>query len=412
MKGFFKIAVVFVLCVAVIFTAGNMAVSMVRKHSENNYYKVEINRILAAESFSPQDYKYVKAVEMLSQQPDEAELERFYRNENEDYTFVRHNGRLLRFTYERRKESNTGFYVVFNVFLAIMAVLAMGIAAAVYYRVLKPFGRITALPYELSKGNLTADIPEDKNKLFGKFIWGLNMLRENLESHKSNELALMKQKKTLILSISHDIKTPLSAIKLYAKALSRNMYSDEEKRNDVLRKIDMHTDEINNSINKIIEASSDDFLNLETINDEFYLKEMVDSIAGYYSEKLALARIGFTVREYDNCLLSGDFDRSVEVLQNLLENAIKYGDGEMIEISFSREENFCLVTVENTGCTLGETEMLHVFDSFWRGSNSSGISGSGLGLYICRTLMRNMNGDAYAEMNDNKFAVTAVFKMA
>ena len=72
---------------------------------------------------------------------------------------------------------------------------------------------------ELAKGNLSAHVKEDKNKFFGKFLWGIDMLRENLENNKEKELQLQKEKKTLILSISHDIKTPLSAIKLYAKAL-------------------------------------------------------------------------------------------------------------------------------------------------------------------------------------------------
>ena len=56
--------------------------------------------------------------------------------------------------------------------------------------------------------------------------------------------------------------------------------------------------------------------------------------------------------------------------------------------------------------------MPHIFESFWRGSNSDNVNGSGLGLYICRQLMILMNGEVYAEQKENIFSVTLVFRMA
>ena len=97
------------------------------------------------------------------------------------------------------------------------------------------------------------------------------------------------------------------------------------------------------------------------------------------------------------------------MLQNIIENAIKYGDGERIAVSFSEEENCRLVTVTNTGGSLDEEELLHIFDSFYRGSNSSKESGSGLGLYICRELMHKMDGEVFASMGE-EFSVTVVIR--
>ncbi|MBQ5381760.1 MAG: sensor histidine kinase, partial [Ruminococcus sp.] len=54
----------------------------------------------------------------------------------------------------------------------------------------------------------------------------------------------------------------------------------------------------------------------------------------------------------------------------------------------------------------------HIFDSFWRGSNTGSNNGSGLGLYICRTLMRKMNGDIFAEIQDEEMVVTTVFEIS
>ena len=99
------------------------------------------------------------------------------------------------------------------------------------------------------------------------------------------------------------------------------------------------------------------------------------------------------------------------MLQNIIENAVKYGDGRLIEITFSREEDCQLVQIANTGCTLSDNELPHIFESFWRGSNVGGTGGSGLGLYICRSLMRRMNGDIFAQTSDGNMIVTAVFAL-
>lgn len=133
-------------------------------------------------------------------------------------------------------------------------------------------------------------------------------------------------------------------------------------------------------------------------------------IEGYYNEKLSLAGTEFSVSRYADCLLNGDFDRSIEVLQNVMENAVKYGDGNSISLSLSEEDGCILVTIRNSGCTLANTDLPHVFESFWRGTNAEKIAGSGLGLYISRKLMRKMNGEIFAEIRDGYMYVTAVFK--
>ncbi len=68
-----------------------------------------------------------------------------------------------------------------------------------------------------------------------------------------------------------------------------------------------------------------------------------------------------------DCLICGDIDRSVEVIQNIMENAIKYGDGKSISINLSEEEGCILVSVSNSGCTLPDADLPHVFESFRRG---------------------------------------------
>lgn len=319
------------------------------------------------------------------------------------------NGQIVyRVTYKNRTED---FYLVLmNSSIGTIALVSLVACAFINKKIVKPFSNINEMPYELAKGNLSIPIKEQKNNYFGKFTWGLDMLRENLEDNKKRELKYQKEKKTLILSLSHDIKTPLSAIKLYTRALKDNLYDTEEKRMEVIDGIAKNTVEIEHYVNEIVKNSREDFMDLPVNNSSLYLNEVIDKIKVYYTDKLETLHTIFEVKEYDNCMIKGDRDRIVEVLQNVMENAIKYGDGNNIEISFSDEEDCRLVSIANTGCNLKEEDLPHIFDSFYRGSNIKNQEGSGLGLYICKQLMHKMDGDIFAKIKDDKFEVTVVLR--
>jgi signal transduction histidine kinase len=269
-----------------------------------------------------------------------------------------------------------------------------------------------SLTEDLAKGNLSVPVKAEKSKFLGRFLWGMDMLRETLESNKEKELALQKEKKTLILSLTHDIRTSLSAIRLYAKALEEDLYTTGEQCVGACQGIGKNVKEIEEYVNEITLASREDFLQLSVNPGEVYLSHVIDAIRGLYEEKLHNLHTGFQIASYNDLLLKGDEDRLIEVLQNLLENAIKYGDGKRISIDFSEEEDCRLITVRNSGCSLKQEELINLFDSFYRGSNVGSAEGSGLGLYISRQLMRKMDGEVCVEIKEDDFCATIVARKA
>ena len=115
---------------------------------------------------------------------------------------------------------------------------------------------------------------------------------------------------------------------------------------------------------------------------------------------------------FPDCLIKGDKVRLIQVMQNIMENAVKYGDGKSIQMYGEEEEDCKLVHIENSGSSLKEEELPNLFDSFYRGSNSHGVKGNGLGLYICKTLMQKMDGEVFAQTRDENFRVTVVLRKA
>lgn len=405
MKKFNRIFVISFIVIFLIFVAASLLVSQTEITETSKEYLVEIsrisNKIENGESYSLSNMQFITSVEKCDDENDY--------NSDKNYAVRIINGQAYRFEYNvATNRKNITIFV--NILLSVIAVFIFAMLFFIRQKILKPFSRFSNVPYELSKGNLTAPLTENKSRYFGKFVWGVNVLRENIELQHEKELELQKEKHTLILSISHDIKTPLSAIKLYSRALSGGLYKDTEKQRITAESISKNADEIEHYVSELVKTASDDFLCLDVQNGEFYLSDVISKISSFYTDKLKSLKIGFSVDDYSNCLIKGDADRAIEVLQNVIENAIKYGDGHSIEISFSDEEDCRLVTVKNSGCTLSENELPHIFDSFWRGSNVGSNNGSGLGLYICRQLMLRMDGEIFAEITPPFISITVVLR--
>ncbi len=410
MKAFNRLLVIAVLFSAVIIAGVNIWMGS-GEQSEGRQHRVDVSRASSViqnegiEALTLSDYPALIAVTAVEKKED-------ITGGNYDYLIKEINGKYYRFDYSASKGTEENIIIAVNISLGVMTALVLLVLLYLRFRVIKPFMTLREMPYELSKGNLTMPLKESRHRYLGKFIWGMDMLREKLEQNKETELSMQAERKKLILSLSHDIKIPLSAIKLYSKALSKGLYEDAEKQAEIAENINEKADEIEGYVSGIVKASKEDFLSIEVADGEFYLSDMLCKIYDFYKDKLRLLKTDFSVSEYTNCLIKGDCDRGIEVLQNIMENAIKYGDGKEIKINVTQEEGCRLVTVSNTGCTLSESEMPHLFDSFWRGSNASKQKGSGLGLYISRCIMNKMNGEVYAEIKGDTMNVTAVFSHA
>ena len=109
---------------------------------------------------------------------------------------------------------------------------------------------------------------------------------------------------------------------------------------------------------------------------------------------------------------NGD-DKKKEITDKILEvfpGSFLYNDGKEIRIAVDEEEDCKLISVSNSGGGIEAEEILHIFDSFYRGSNSEKVEGSGLGLYICKELLKKMDGDIFARKSGGEFIMTVVLR--
>lgn len=388
-------------------------------------YKVEIHDVMrelsrgkSIEEVTAKSYEKIVEIRYqdLNVDWEVKEQEAFYASANGLHTSIRPNVRdgelvgYVRFDYMTDTKDNSLIWLLEGVLLFAF----LGVVITLIYIqkvILQPFHSMSELPYELSKGHLNMEMQENKHRFFGRFMWGLSMLGDTLKDSRAKELKLLKEKKLLLLSLSHDIKIPLSAIKLHAKAMRENLYETEEKRQEAAELIENHVVEIEEYVKQIMTASSEEIINIEVKKSEFYLKDYIEKIQAVYGPKLAVSMVDFSVEAYSNKILLGDFERAFEVMENLLENAMKYGDGKRIKISFYEEEDCQVIEVFNSGDAVAVDQLVHLFDSFYRGSNVTTQQGNGLGLYIAKQIMNKMEGEIFAQRHENGMSFHLVFRM-
>ena len=324
MKSYIKLTVAVIALLAVIFTGANFILHNTGKGDEGRPYRVEAQRIAVkienGEDYSLSDYPSITNVEKLTDG---------FKSGDSDYLVKDIGGILYRFDYSYNSDNSTAVRL-FNISFGVVTAFVLVLMAVLFIRIIRPFKKISDYPTELAKGNLTAPLKKSKDNYFGRFLWGLDLLREKLENQKSAELELQKQNKTMVLSLSHDIKTPLGVIELYAKALEKGLYKDEQKKLEVAQSINGKCEEIRGYVDGIVKASSGDFLNLEVQNGEFYLSELISQIKSFYTDKLNLLKIDFSIdgrlsaRAYPQQRLYSQRKRAAAYFRQLLAR-LKYG---------------------------------------------------------------------------------------
>lgn len=420
----FNIIFIGVICFFLVIMLAAGVTMQNQKTESSREYLVEVNEIMNGmeeqQSFFMPDLhemKHVKAVNFLpSEHMTDASEEKVFLEKQKGYdTRIEPliiEGNLLglvSFTYSNEVKGSPYFLVLEGILLGC-GIFIIAVLLYIKFRILKPFITLSNMPYELSKGHFSADMEESKYRFFGKFVWGINMLRDNLRSSHMKELELEKEKKMMLLSISHDIKTPLNSIKLYSKALDEGIYETEEEKREAARHIERLSKEIENFVKDIIKASSEEVVQINVENSDFYISDFITKVKEFYEPKCKLILMDLRIDSFNNKLLKGNEDSAFEVVENIMENAFKYGDGKQIEFSFYEEEYCQIIKIKNTGKPAKEEEIPHLFDSFFRGSNVGEKDGNGLGLYICREIMRKMDGDIFAKAEKDGMAFHLVFR--
>ncbi|WP_028505730.1 HAMP domain-containing sensor histidine kinase [Ruminococcus sp. FC2018] len=260
-------------------------------------------------------------------------------------------------------------------------------AAYTYFAVLRPFSKLEKYASQLAAGNFDIPLEYERKNYFGKFTWAFDSMRREISAARAGEKQAVENNKTVIATLSHDIKTPVASIRAYCEGLEAHLDTSPEKRRKYLEVIMRKCDEVSKLTNDLfIHSLSDleklDIKPVETDICELLLQTVTELDPGGDEIHCAAPDKPF--------VSDVDPDRLKQVFENIITNARKYAKTE-IDVALERDSGTLAVRFTDHGGGIPDEDMAFVTDKFYRGHNCRGEPGSGLGLYICSYLCRKMN---------------------
>lgn len=214
------------------------------------------------------------------------------------------------------------------------------------------------------------------------------------------ELQLSQRQNNFLLSVTHELKTPLAANKLYLQTIrKRNL--EESKQHDLLEKAIQENERLEYLIDNILNASRLENNALKPIKEEKDLTEIVNTVVDRFNKRYQSEFIQRNVQE--NIIVNIDTFFMETILSNLIENAIKYaGTDKPICVYLFSKDGKIIFGVKDNGPGIEKELRKTVFDKFFRAGNEETRmkKGSGLGLFIVSELVRIHNGKILYKENN------------
>lgn len=235
------------------------------------------------------------------------------------------------------------------------------------------------------------------------------VINKGIEYHNMQVIEITKKEamlKDMILNISHDLRTPLTAIMGYIQLLQESDMGEEEQKyvNIIMGK----SKDLSQLVSDFYELSMIESAGIEPLYQEIDLVETLTNHLLSYADLLEARQIEPEIIK-DNSIVNISADELMlkRVFNNLIANAIKYSK-KTLKI-YIETNDFVKVTFEND---IVETslDVNKIFDKFYTGNSARMNGNTGLGLYIAKELMNKMGGEIFAKLNEDKLQIILLFK--
>lgn len=282
-------------------------------------------------------------------------------------------------------EEDKTFIIAFYV-CALLFILF--IFTVVYVLILRPFHELEVYADEIAAGNMDVELNYKRVNMFGQFTWAFDHMRKEIIRARKCEQEAVENNKTVIATLSHDIKTPIASIRAYSEALAENMDQIPERRNRYIEVIIRKCDEVTRITNDMFIHALHDLDKLvikkEPVDMQAVIHDTISSMEGAKSDIIMESVMPYIFNQ-------GDRARIAQVIENIINNARKYADGN-IYVKTAVEEESYILDIRDEGQGIPPEDMPFIFDKFYRGSNHGDKAGAGLGLFIVKYVMEQMGG--------------------
>ena len=284
----------------------------------------------------------------------------------------------------------------------ILVFTALSVGLWIYRSIAVPLVKLKKATKNIKEGNLDFVLEVEGNDEFSQLCQDFEEMRKRLKASTEEKILMDKENKELISNISHDLKTPITAVKGYVEGIMDGVADTPEKMDRYVRTIYNKTNEMDHLINELTFYSKIDTNRIpytfSKLNVEDYFSDCAEEL-GLEMETRGIELV------YANYVEKGvqviaDGEQIRRVIHNIVSNAIKYMEKPrgIIQLRVKDVGDFIQVEIEDNGKGIAAKDLPYIFDRFYRTdvSRNSSKGGSGIGLSIVKKIMEDHGGKVWA----------------
>ena len=277
----------------------------------------------------------------------------------------------------------------------------------IYRSLLRPLHKLQEATKQIRDGNLDFEIEVKGNDEISELCQSFEQMREQLKQSSEERVLNEKENRELISNISHDLKTPITAIKGYVEGIMDGVADTPEKMEKYVRTIYNKTNEMDLLINELTIYSKIDTnripYNFSKINVAEYFEDCVEEIGMDLDSKgIGLSYINYAE---DDIVVIMDPEQIRRVIHNIISNSVKYLDKQngFINIRVRDVGDFVQFEFEDNGRGIAAKDLPYIFERFYRAekSRNSATGGSGIGLSIVKKIIEDHGGKIWATSKES-----------
>lgn len=286
--------------------------------------------------------------------------------------------------------------------ILIMTLTAGGLTMWIYNSMVKPLGTLKKAAINIKEGNLDFTIETNSKDEIGELCSAFEEMRVRLKETTEEKLEADAQNKELISNISHDLKTPITAIKGYIEGLRDGIADTPEKRERYIKTIYTKANDMDRLIDELTFYSRVDSNRIPYKFEKLNVCGYFDDCAEEKEMELAARNIDFRYANFcdNDALIIADAEQLRRVINNIISNSVKYIDKPKKKINLAVKDtgDFIQVEIEDNGMGIAKKDLGYIFDRFYRTdtSRNSSKGGSGIGLAIVKKIIEDHGGKVWA----------------
>ena len=284
----------------------------------------------------------------------------------------------------------------------ILISVALVVGLWVYRSIAVPLVKLKKATQNIKEGNLDFVLDVEGKDEYSELCQDFEEMRRRLKESTEEKSLIEKENRELISNISHDLKTPITAVKGYVEGIMDGVADTPEKMDRYVRTIYNKTNEMDHLINELTFYSKIDTNRIpytfSKLNVEDYFEDCSEEV-GLELETRGIELVYANYVEKDVMVIA-DGEQIRRVIHNIISNAIKYMDKPkgIIQIRIKDVGDFIQIEIEDNGKGIGPKDLPYIFDRFYRTdvSRNSSKGGSGIGLSIVKKILEDHGGKVWA----------------